>query len=430
MLEGFRSRDAGVVSVLGMDPSDRACQRTLPERLGVVVQDLAVEPFLSVEEVLSRSASYYLNPCDVGEVIRSVGLEEKATTRVKSLSGGQQLRLDLGLGVTSLTAEAVNFFSRSLVGCEKGRSSPEDVAGGVFVGVGVVPTADAFERRLGDAVLPGCVVAGFAAVGAVPGVHADDLPPSFFRFGCKDRAELCPARVGDACVQPGLGRRSVGQEGSGDIRVGEGPGTADHVGDLQALDDDDVVVGHECLGGLVVEVSPAVGHLAMPGGHRLPGRPAVIRAPLLSSEGLLGHLQLARRLGAPAGVVDVVALGGDSEAGDAHVDAYHRSGRLYEPERHVIPGEHEHPAPALPVDLHGLDPSLDLAVRAHLHIADTLEVDTARLGLETAPVAIRGPYHAVKAVRRLKAWVAGCLARLHPAEERLESPVETAKRNL
>jgi ABC-2 type transport system ATP-binding protein len=58
MLEGFRSRDAGKVSVLGMDPSDRACQRTLRERLGVVLQDLAVEPFLSVEEVLSRSASY------------------------------------------------------------------------------------------------------------------------------------------------------------------------------------------------------------------------------------------------------------------------------------------------------------------------------------------------------------------------------------
>jgi ABC-2 type transport system ATP-binding protein len=57
MLEGFRSRDAGKVSVLGMDPSDRAC-RTLRERLGVVLQDLAVEPFLSVEEVLSRSASY------------------------------------------------------------------------------------------------------------------------------------------------------------------------------------------------------------------------------------------------------------------------------------------------------------------------------------------------------------------------------------
>ena len=78
--------------------------------------------------------------------------------------------------VTSLTAEAVSLFSGSLVGCEKGQSSPEGVAG-VLVGVGVVPAADASEHRLGDAVLPGCVPAGFAAVGAVPGVHADHLPP-------------------------------------------------------------------------------------------------------------------------------------------------------------------------------------------------------------------------------------------------------------
>jgi len=92
--------------------------------------------------------------------------------------------------VTSLTAEAASFFSPSLVGCEKGQSSPEDIAGGVFVGVGLVPTADASEHRLLDAVLPSCVPAGFATVGGVPGVHVDHLPPSFFRFGCKDRAEL------------------------------------------------------------------------------------------------------------------------------------------------------------------------------------------------------------------------------------------------
>jgi len=60
--------------------------------------------------------------------------------------------------VTSLTAEAASFFSRSLVGCEKGQSSPEDVAGCVVVGVGLVPAADASERRLRDAVLRGCVI--------------------------------------------------------------------------------------------------------------------------------------------------------------------------------------------------------------------------------------------------------------------------------
>jgi ABC-2 type transport system ATP-binding protein len=99
MLEGFRSRDGGMVSVLGMDPSERSCQRDLRERLGVVLQDLAVEPFLTVREVLTRSASYFPGPRDVDEVIGVIGLEEKAKARVKNLSGGQQRRLDLGLGI-------------------------------------------------------------------------------------------------------------------------------------------------------------------------------------------------------------------------------------------------------------------------------------------------------------------------------------------
>jgi len=99
MLEGFRSRDGGEITVLGFDPSCRSTQRDLRERLGVVLQDLAVEPFLTVQEVLARSASYFPSPRDVGEVIRAIGLEEKATQRVKNLSGGQQRRLDLGLGI-------------------------------------------------------------------------------------------------------------------------------------------------------------------------------------------------------------------------------------------------------------------------------------------------------------------------------------------
>jgi ABC-2 type transport system ATP-binding protein len=99
VLEGFRPRDGGEVRVLGFDPSQRSSQRAFRERLGVVLQDLAVEPFLTVQEVLSRSAAYFPHPRDVAEVIRAVGLEDKAAARVKSLSGGQQRRLDLGLGI-------------------------------------------------------------------------------------------------------------------------------------------------------------------------------------------------------------------------------------------------------------------------------------------------------------------------------------------
>ena len=99
ILEGFRERDAGDVSVLGIDPGDRRSGRRLRSQLGVVLQELAVEPFLSVRQVLERNAGYYPAPRPVGQVIELVGLAEKADAKVKTLSGGQQRRLDVGLGI-------------------------------------------------------------------------------------------------------------------------------------------------------------------------------------------------------------------------------------------------------------------------------------------------------------------------------------------
>ncbi len=99
ILEGFRKRDGGRVEVLGDDPADAGTSRHLRERIGVVLQELAVEPFLSVRQALTRNAGYYPNPRSVDEILELVGLAEKADDRVKSLSGGQQRRLDLGLGI-------------------------------------------------------------------------------------------------------------------------------------------------------------------------------------------------------------------------------------------------------------------------------------------------------------------------------------------
>jgi ABC-2 type transport system ATP-binding protein len=99
ILEGFRSRDRGEVSVLGFDPAASSTSRALRERIGVVLQELAVEPFLTVRQALARAASYYPAPRPVAEVLALVGLEAKAGLRVKTLSGGQQRRLDLGLGI-------------------------------------------------------------------------------------------------------------------------------------------------------------------------------------------------------------------------------------------------------------------------------------------------------------------------------------------
>ena len=99
ILEGLRERDAGEVRVLGIDPGDRRSGRQLRSQLGVVLQELAVEPFLSVRQVLERNAGYYPAPRPVGEVIELIGLADKADAKVKTLSGGQQRRLDVGLGI-------------------------------------------------------------------------------------------------------------------------------------------------------------------------------------------------------------------------------------------------------------------------------------------------------------------------------------------
>jgi ABC-2 type transport system ATP-binding protein len=99
ILEGFRARDRGRMRVLGYDPADRSTARQMRERMGVVLQELAVEPFLTVRQVLERNAGYFPHPRSVDEVLQLVGLDPKADHRVKTLSGGQQRRLDLGLGI-------------------------------------------------------------------------------------------------------------------------------------------------------------------------------------------------------------------------------------------------------------------------------------------------------------------------------------------
>ena len=97
VLEGYRARDAGDVAVLGFDPQDR--ERTFRERIGVVLQHSDSWPNVTVAETLRIYAGYYRSPRDVGEVIELVGLDAKRDARVKTLSGGQKRRLDLGLAL-------------------------------------------------------------------------------------------------------------------------------------------------------------------------------------------------------------------------------------------------------------------------------------------------------------------------------------------
>lgn len=98
ILEGYRSRDGGTLSVLGEDPAET----NLPiwrNRVGIVLQSTKDAADLSVVEVLSHFAKYYSCPRDVDEVISAVGLDEKRNSRGEHLSGGQRRRLDVALGI-------------------------------------------------------------------------------------------------------------------------------------------------------------------------------------------------------------------------------------------------------------------------------------------------------------------------------------------
>ncbi len=97
ILEGYRTRDQGEVSVLGVDPGRQRSR--LKSRIGIVLQSTGIDPYLTVRETIAMYASFYAHPRPVDEVIQLVGLEDKRDARARRLSGGQQRRLDVGIAL-------------------------------------------------------------------------------------------------------------------------------------------------------------------------------------------------------------------------------------------------------------------------------------------------------------------------------------------
>ncbi|HSS04314.1 MAG TPA: ABC transporter ATP-binding protein [Solirubrobacterales bacterium] len=97
ILEGYRKRSGGEVSVLGEDPEHAGGEWR--ERIGIVLQSCRLDPYLTVRESLELYAGYYDSPRPIEETIALVGLEGKADARASSLSGGQQRRLDVGMAL-------------------------------------------------------------------------------------------------------------------------------------------------------------------------------------------------------------------------------------------------------------------------------------------------------------------------------------------
>jgi ABC-2 type transport system ATP-binding protein len=97
ILEGYRRRSGGEVTVLGEDP--QRAGRAWRERIGIVLQSGRLDPYLTVRESLGLYAGYFESPRPIDEVIELVGLEGKAEERASRLSGGQQRRLDVGMAL-------------------------------------------------------------------------------------------------------------------------------------------------------------------------------------------------------------------------------------------------------------------------------------------------------------------------------------------
>ena len=97
ILEGQRDRTSGEVWVLGHDPGRN--ERALKRRIGIVLQSTGVEPYLTVQETIDLFRGYYPHPLPTDEILDVIGLREQRRTLVRRLSGGQQRRLDVAIGL-------------------------------------------------------------------------------------------------------------------------------------------------------------------------------------------------------------------------------------------------------------------------------------------------------------------------------------------
>ncbi len=97
ILEGHRDRSAGTVAVLGHDPAQG--EREFRKRIGIVLQTTSVDQYLSVAETVNLFRGYYPDPLPLDQILDATGLTQQARVRVGKLSGGQQRRLDVAVGL-------------------------------------------------------------------------------------------------------------------------------------------------------------------------------------------------------------------------------------------------------------------------------------------------------------------------------------------
>lgn len=180
ILEGHRARSSGRVSVLGADPETAG--REFRDRIGIVLQSSGIEDELTVREALEFYGATYTNPRDPIEVLEMVGLTEAVDRRVSALSGGQQRRIDLGLGLVG--RPDLLFLDEPTTGFDPSarRQSWELIAGLRELGTTIVLTTHYMEEAevLADRV--GVIVKGEIVAGGRPDELVDAAGDTVISF--------------------------------------------------------------------------------------------------------------------------------------------------------------------------------------------------------------------------------------------------------
>jgi len=191
ILEGFRHRDGGKVSVLGFDPASG--DRRLKVQMGVVLQTTGVDPYLTVAETVDMFRGYFPRPRARDEVIKLVGLEDKSGARVTRLSGGQRRRLDVAIALAG--DPQILFLDEPTTGFDPGakRNAWEVIKGLAGLGKTIFLTSHSMDevQFLADRVV--IIAAGrIVAEGTPESLMGRQQSDTLIRFRLPDSAGALP----------------------------------------------------------------------------------------------------------------------------------------------------------------------------------------------------------------------------------------------
>jgi ABC-2 type transport system ATP-binding protein len=201
IMEGYRSRTAGEVTVLGHDPAKH--DRELLRRIGIVLQSTGIDPYLTVSETIDLYREYYPNPRPVDEIVSVVGLKEKRDTRVAKLSGGQQRRLDVAIALAGdpellfLDEPTTGFDPSARRNAWTVVKNLADLGKTIFLTTHYMDEAQYLANEV--AVIAGGLI---VAEGAPSTLAGRDTAASIIRFRLPDRAPALSAEIGEVTRMP------------------------------------------------------------------------------------------------------------------------------------------------------------------------------------------------------------------------------------